>query len=130
MRKEEVYLSKLTIASLIEIMKFLELKNDIFLTSDYKINPSIEKNQRIIKLCKKFEITNYLTGSNALNYLKPVMFKDNNISLEIVEYPKQINYMENNKYLFLNNLSIIDLLFHKGKESKKYLQEINYKSII
>jgi hypothetical protein len=81
-------------------------------------------------LCKKFEITNYLTGSNALNYLKPVMFKDNNISLEIVEYPKQINYMENNKYLFLNNLSIIDLLFHKGKESKKYLQEINYKSII
>ena len=47
------------------------------------------------------------------------MFKDNNISLEIVEYPKQINYMENNKYLFLNNLSIIDLLFHRGKEFKK-----------
>tara|TARA_B100001248_G_C27367108_1_gene449653 strand:+ start:574 stop:1293 length:720 start_codon:yes stop_codon:yes gene_type:complete len=130
MKKEEVYLSKLTIASLLETMKFLELKNDIFLTSDYKINPSIEKNQRIIKLCKKFEITNYLTGPNALNYLEPVMFKDNNISLEIVEYPKQINYMENNKYLFLNNLSIIDLLFHRGKESKKYLQEIKYKTII
>ena len=58
------------------------------------------------------------------------MFKDNNISLEIVEYPKQINYMENNKYLFLNNLSIIDLLFHRGKESKKYLQEVKYKTII
>ena len=43
MKKEEVYLSKLTIASLLETMKFLELKNDIFLTSDYKINPSIEK---------------------------------------------------------------------------------------
>ena len=57
------------------------------------------------------------------------MFKDNNISLEIVEYPKQINYMENNKYLFLNNLSIIDLLFHRGKESKMYLQEIKYKTV-
>ena len=51
------------------------------------------------------------------------MFKDNNISLEIVEYPKQINYMENNKYLFLNNLSIIDLLIHKGKESRKAINQ-------
>ena len=57
------------------------------------------------------------------------MFKKNNISLEIAEYPKQINYVKDNNYLFLNNLSIIDLLFHRGKESKMYLQEINYKTI-
>ena len=130
MRREEIYLSKLTVASLIEIMKFLELKNNIILTSDCKINPNVERNQRIITLCKKFGITNYLTGPNALDYLKPTIFKDNNISLEIIEYPKQINYVENNKYLFFNNLSIIDLLFHKGKESKKYLQEIKYKKIV
>ena len=51
------------------------------------------------------------------------MFKDNNISLEIVEYPKQINYMENNKYLFLNNLSIIDLLFHEEKIKKSIFKK-------
>ena len=120
-RKEEIYLSKLTIASLTEIMKFLELKNNILLTSNYKINPDKEKNQRIIELCKIFEITNYLTGPNALDYLDPSLFKKNNISLEIAEYPKQINYVKSNSYSFLNNLSIIDLLFHRGKESKMYL---------
>tara|TARA_B100000963_G_C22605949_1_gene662493 strand:+ start:1343 stop:2056 length:714 start_codon:yes stop_codon:yes gene_type:complete len=128
-RKEEIYLSKLTIASLTEIMKFLELKNNILLTSNYKINPDIEKNQRIIELCKRFEITNYLTGPNALDYLDPSMFKKNNISLEIAEYPKQINYVKSNSYSFINNLSIIDLLFHRGKESKMYLQEIKYKTV-
>jgi hypothetical protein len=111
-------------------MQFLELKNNIILTSNYKINPDMEKNQKIIELCKRFEITNYLTGPNALNYLEPAMFKDNNISLEIVEYPKQINYVQNNKHLFLNNLSIIDLLFNRGKQSKKFLQELNLRTII
>jgi hypothetical protein len=129
-RKEEIYLSKLTISSLTETMQFLELKNNIILTSNYKINPDMEKNQKIIELCKRFEITNYLTGPNALNYLEPAMFKDNNISLEIVEYPKQINYVQNNKHLFLNNLSIIDLLFNRGKQSKKFLQELNLRTII
>ena len=129
-RKEEIYLSKLTISSLTETMKFLELKNNILLTSNSKINPDLEKNQRIIELCKRFKITNYLTGSNASNYLKPAMFKDNNISLEIVEYPKQINYLQNNKRLFLNNLSIIDLLFNKGKQSKNFLQDLNLRTII
>ena len=128
-RKEEIYLSKLTISSLTETMKFLELKNNILFTSNSKINPDLEKNQRIIELCKRFKITNYLTGPNALDYLDLFMFKKNNISLEIAEYPKQINYVKDNNYLFLNNLSIIDLLFHRGKESKMYLQEINYKTI-
>ena len=130
LKKEEMYLSKITLASLIEIMKFLDIKNNILLTSNYKFEPDIEKNQRIIDICKKFEITNYLTGPSALSYLNPEIFKKNNITLEIIEYKKQINYVEDRNFIFLNNLSIIDLLFHRGKESKNFLQEIKFKTFI
>ena len=68
-RKEEIYLSKLTISSLTETMQFLELKNNIILTSNYKINPDMEKNQKI-KIAKK----NYHLLVYVLQHLIDVLF--------------------------------------------------------
>ena len=128
--ENEKYLHKVSCSSIFEVAKYLEIRKDFFPTSHIGIDSKNEKNNRIIKICKKMGITNYITGPSALKYLKTEMFKKEKIVLEVIEYKKQINYINNNNYSFLERLSIIDLLFHKGKQSKNFLQELDFRTII
>ncbi len=129
LNENEKYLFKLSFSSILEVAKYLEIKTDILLTSNFGIDSETEKNDRIIKICKKMNVTNYLTGPSAMNYLMPEIFKKENITLEVIKYKKQINYITDKKFLFLDKLSIIDLLFNQGKQSKEFLQEINFENL-
>ena len=127
--ENEKYLYKVSFSSIFEVMKYLDIEKDLLLTSNTGINYKEEKNERIIKICKKIGATNYITGPAAIDYLKPEMFKKEKIALEVIEYKKQINYINNKNFSFLDRLSIIDLLFHKGEQSKNFLQELNFKNL-
>lgn len=128
--ENEKFLYKVSFSSIFEVMKYLDIEKDLLLTSNIGVNYREEKNERIIKICKKIGVTNYITGPAAINYLKPEMFKKEKIALEVIKYKKQINYINNKNFSFLDRLSIIDLLFHKGKQSKHFLQELNFRTII
>tara|TARA_B100001540_G_C15816097_1_gene647534 strand:+ start:5580 stop:6317 length:738 start_codon:yes stop_codon:yes gene_type:complete len=128
LNEKEKYLYNVSLSTIFEIMQFLQIEKDLLLTSNVGIDPKFEKNERIIKICKVMGVTNYVTGPSALNYLKPNIFINNKITLEILEYKKQINYLNNNNFSFLEKLSIIDLLFHRGKFSKNFLQIPNVKT--
>ncbi len=127
--RNEKHLCKISCSSIFEVTKYLEIKKDLLLTSNIGVDSKNERNERIIKICKKMGITNYITGPSALNYLKPEIFKKEKITLEVLEYKKQINYVNDKNFLFLDRLSIIDLLFHKGEQSKNFLQELNFKNL-
>ena len=124
----EKKLFNLTYLSIFEIMKYLNINKNISLSSNFIVNDK-KKNERIIELCKKLEITNYITGPSALSYLKPNIFKEYGINLEIIKYKKQINYINDNNFKFLEKMSIIDLLFHKGSNSKDFLQDLDFQTL-
>ena len=67
-----------------------------------------------------------LTGTNSsigLIYALKKIF-DNTIKVVTVNLAY---YIDNNKFKFLENLSIIDLLFHQGSNSCKFLKDVDLK---
>lgn len=120
-----IYLCDLLNNSLKKICNLLNIKTEIILSSELKLENSIEKNKRLVKICKIVGADTYISGPGGLNYLNPNLFTDNSISLFIVKYKKQIDYIDNNKFKFLENLSIIDLLFHQGSNSYKFLKDVD-----
>ena len=73
------------------------------------------KSGKILEICKYFNATNYLTGLGGKNYLEFDLIEENNIKIEFLDYKL-------NKYSSINtnNLSILDILSYKGKDTKNY----------
>jgi hypothetical protein len=105
-----------------ELCIFLKIGTKIKLSSKIKIDG--EKNQKIIKICNHFSATSYLSGPKALNYLDGNIFSANKTKLLIAEYQKQDCYIESKYFKFLQKMSIVDLMFHQGKQSKNYIKSI------
>ncbi|OON99199.1 MAG: hypothetical protein ATN35_01790 [Epulopiscium sp. Nele67-Bin004] len=78
------------------------------------------KDDKLIKICKKLGATHYLSGPSAKNYIDPIKFQTNNIELEYIEY----NYPEYNQGkegFITHGVTVLDLMFHCGDESPKYI---------
>ena len=105
----------------IEFIKFivqeLSINSQIAVLSKIE-NLSIDKNQRIIDLCKIFHSNCYLSGEGGKNYNDESLFKQNSIDLIYTDY-KFIEYPQLHG-AFIPKLSIIDLIFNCGPDSKKY----------
>jgi len=76
-------------------------------------------NQMIVSLCKLFDANIYLSGTGAKKYNDERFMSQNGIKLEYQDftcpaYPQLWGE-------FIPNLSVIDLLFNCGPESKKFL---------
>ena len=107
--------------------KFIKLINTI-LEIDTKIsypNKSLkiskDKNIRLIEICKESNADIYLSGPNAKEYLDPSAFKKNDIKVEWMSYD---NYTVYNQLFppFDHFVSIVDLIFNHGLNSKKYMK--------
>jgi hypothetical protein len=79
------------------------------------------KAERVLELLKEIGATSYLSGPSAKNYLKESMFKEVNIDLCWMDYS---GYPEYNQLFkpFIHEVSIIDLIFNEGPESRNYLK--------
>ena len=107
--------------------KFIKLINTI-LEIDTKIsypNKTLkifkDKNIRLIEICKESNADIYLSGPSAKEYLDLSAFKKNNINVEWMTYD---NYVEYNQLFppFNHFVSIVDLIFNHGLNSKKYMK--------
>lgn len=90
-----------------------------FETSD-KLNLESRKSQKVLDICKHFEATTYVSGPAAKSYLEIDEFKRQGVEVEWVNYDGFLAYNQASE-TFLNNVSIIDLLFHQGLSSAEYL---------
>jgi hypothetical protein len=105
--------------SLLSVIKdILEIATPVVRSSQI---PALDgkKGTRIINICRHFGASTYLSGTGARAYNDELEFTENNIRLvyqsyKISEYPQLWNN-------FIPNLSVVDLLFNCGPESKKYL---------
>ena len=119
--------SKTIYLLIVELTKFLNIKTKILLSSNIKA-PGM-KNDKLINICKNRKANEYVTGPLALNYLNAQKFSDEGIVVLVAKYKRQKNYLEQKKSLFLEKMSIIDLMFNQGKNSFKFVQDIDMKKL-
>ena len=101
--KEWESLSEFNIFATKKICDLLNITTDFYKSSDFEnIN---DKNLNIIRICKKFNIDNYLSGKLAQNYIDTKLFEKNEIRLKWFEF-------KNENKLTFENLSIIHYLFN------------------
>ena len=124
-----------------EIKKILNKKFELLIDLNFELiryfikildidTPTIEssqlfitktKTERLIEICSQLEATCYISGIGGKNYIRESFFKDSKIELiyENFIHP-EYNQLYGN---FIKNMSIIDLLFNEGPNSKKILHE-------
>ena len=107
-----------------EIIKFimneLEIKSKIVFSSELEI--SKKGSGRVLDICKAVGADHYITGTFwAESNLRVEEFKKSNIDIEFQKFQHPIYKQIHGE--FIPEMSIIDLLFNKGrKEAKKILQ--------
>lgn len=112
----------LLIYTLYFFIKELDIKTNIYQQSNLNITSS--KQQLILDLCKYFNSKLFIFGVLGKNYVDRDLFKKENIKVYFQEYkhPVYPQLWQD----FIENLSIIDLLFNVGKEkTKKIIMEGN-----
>lgn len=117
-KKEYTYLSEMAIEMNKAVCSLLGIKAKFFLSSE--LDGRGKSNERLINLCKAVKADSYLSGKGAADsYLDKDLFKKSNINVKIQEF----KYPEYEQLWgkFIPNLSILDVLFNCGEDTKKYL---------
>lgn len=107
-------------------MEFLGLKRELCRSSELDIQNE-DKNHRLLEMCKRVDLTHYLTGPSAKAYLDEQLFKENQITVEYMTY----NYPPYPQLYgrFAPQVSIIDLLFNVGPEFSRYIWEASLRKL-
>lgn len=110
-------LSDFNINAIEKISKELGLKTRFLKSSDLKVQGS--KDQKLIEICKLVGANEYISGPAALNYIQPELWKKAGIKLSFMKYDYPVYPQRCEK--FSHNVSIIDLLFNTGTNSKDFM---------
>ncbi len=116
--KNYTRLSELNHDFILLLCKQLDIKTKITRAEDYGWEGK-NKTDAIINICKKAGATIYLSGPAAKTYLNKSMFEDAGIELQYIDYAYNRLFPD----VFPSdqeNVSVVDLLFNKGNEIKKY----------
>ena len=97
---------------------YLEIKTKTIRSSELKIKS--KSSQRLLEICKKLGGTTYISGSGGKNYLDEKIFEEEGIKVLYEKFQHPTYHQMFNR--FIPNMSIIDLLFNEGPNSRKILQ--------
>ena len=100
------------------VCRHFEIHTPIRMSREFQ--PQGVKTERLIGILRQVKATTYLSGPAAQAYLLPQMFEQADIRLEY----KQYDYPEYDQLYppFETAVSVIDLLFMKGKDAIFYLE--------
>ena len=115
-------LAELNIHIIKYILEYLNIDTPLYYES--QIGTTREATERIIELCQKLQADTYLSGAGGKEYLEEEKFARSGIRLAYQhfvhpEYRQQFAKQETD---FLPYMSIIDLLFNEGQESRNILR--------
>lgn len=93
-----------------------ELRIDATLVKSSSLDLQGKKSDLILEICEQLEAEIYISGLNGTNYLEKEKFAQRGISIKLQQYShpqyKQLNG------IFMENMSILDLLFNCGPASR------------
>jgi hypothetical protein len=81
------------------------------------------KSNRILSLCRSAGASIYLSGPAAKDYLQVEDFEAEGIAVEWMDYEGYREYDQLHPP-FVHGVSILDLLFHTGKDAPLYLKSL------
>lgn len=108
----------INIALIFAILDFLEIKKEILLQSDLNIHSS--GTQLMVDTTLRCNSNIYLSGPSGKKYLDHKLLKQHNIEVIFKDFTHPIYKQVHGE--FISHMSIIDLLFNNGKQSKNILQ--------
>jgi len=103
------------------VLKIIEVSVDIKRSSELEGVYGIST-ERLISICKSVEADSYLSGFGGNNYQDKDMFDDSGVELVITDFEHPVYSQLWGE--FIPNLSIIDLIFNYGKDSKDIILNI------
>ncbi len=108
-------LSELNEKFIREICKYLEIDTVISRSSDYELVDG--KTERLVSICKQAGAGEYISGPAAKDYVDQHLFEEAKIRLRFFNFS---GYPEYDQLWneFDHNVSILDLLFNSGEESR------------
>jgi len=101
------------------INKKLGIATNIHSSTDFNLEE--DRIDRLVSICEQLNADCYLSGPAAKNYLEESRFTDKSITVEWMDYsgyPAYLQFGEN----FEHAVSVLDLLFHVGSDSKNHLK--------
>lgn len=103
------------------VCSYLGIRTKISNSWDYSLCDG--KTERLVDLCKQAGATEYISGPAAREYIEPNYFSDAGIKLTWFEYSGYPEYPQL-WGKFVHGVSILDLLFNCGKDSKNYMKYV------
>jgi hypothetical protein len=104
------YLSDINLFFIESICNYLKIRTNIVFSPISEL--VLDKNERLIQVCRDLSISEYYSGPSAKKYLDISFFSKESIHVNFWDYEK---FIEERKHILdLNHVSIIDLLFNEG----------------
>jgi hypothetical protein len=101
------------------VMKWLDI--GIPVVRESQLGVTGEGTQRLINACKAMGADTYVSGAGGKNYMDEKLFADHGIALQYQAYePRQ--YPQRFVKEFVPNLSILDMIFNVGEESRNLIR--------
>jgi len=119
-KKNYYLLSDLNTALIKWFLEKLNIKTILKKSSDFP-DSNKTSTEKLIYICKNVGADIYLSGHGGENYQDPNMFQKNNITLQITNFIHPVYYQLYGD--FVPNLSILDLLFNCGSNSKNIIEK-------
>jgi WbqC-like protein len=116
--REWKFLFELNIELLYRLKKQLGLETEIHMASELKIGRA-GKTERLIEICRYFGADSFLEGDAGKNYIDESLFSNARIRLEYHQYQHPVYQQLHGD--FIPYLSVVDLLFNHGSDSKPIL---------
>jgi hypothetical protein len=105
-----------------KINLFLGIKVHILRSEQFQL--AEDKTERLLSICKELGATDYYSGPAAKSYMDESKFKTENINVHYLDYSRYPEYSQ--LYgSFEHGVSILDLIFNKGIESRNFLKYTN-----
>jgi hypothetical protein len=108
------------------LMKTLDIKTKTIFSSE--LNVEGMGSDRILNICKSLNADSYISGQFGKNYLNIESFKNSGITIELQNFIHPVYTQCYNP--FVPNMSIIDLMFNEGINSKNILRKLCNNSFI
>jgi hypothetical protein len=117
--KEWENLAAFNIESITNCCNFLQINTKLIKASE--LTATGRKGELVLNICKELGATEYLTSVGAKNYLEDhrTMFEKENIKIIYHDYKHPIYKQKGTT--FLENLSILDLIFNEKNNAKEFI---------
>lgn len=104
------------------IITFLGIKINLLRSENFTLLE--DKTERLVKICKDLNATEYFSGPAAKAYMDERKFMDNNIIVTYFDYSDYKHYKQTYEP-FEHGVSIIDLIFNEGKNAHNLLKHLS-----